>query len=359
MLQSRHRTRSNSFHFTSQWADTWYGQLYKLISAHPIKEARIKGFSPIQPYQVATNLAITDWCLAFCWPSLSKLNDEVAPFHWESDDEHQWYMDKNSISLLPAFTTGPPPAAPIHPIPAIPSILLLVAAIVQNTDCLFFISCKFCNNNAREWRLAWVAFMESMSLYPSCTPDGRFLFKFYICHPDDWCYNAINQWYWLQLHSVSNLAFPRLTTETHLVWPTDSSNSYAAHHKLMRFRKWLNICHMDTYIHGPFDFASVRGHKTRDCVSQTDWDVLYCHQLMFYNPVPSFNVPTYSMYFDCSAHIVFHNEAACKLLLIELSWMFNTEDIYGSPWQKVLGLVRCPTPVFSFCTLFVSCMPFV
>jgi hypothetical protein len=46
-------------------ADTRYGQLYKPISAHPFKEARIKGFSLIQPYKVATHLAITDQCLAF------------------------------------------------------------------------------------------------------------------------------------------------------------------------------------------------------------------------------------------------------------------------------------------------------
>jgi hypothetical protein len=46
-------------------ADTRYGQLYKPISAHPFKDARIKGFSPIQPYKVATHLAITDQCLAF------------------------------------------------------------------------------------------------------------------------------------------------------------------------------------------------------------------------------------------------------------------------------------------------------
>jgi hypothetical protein len=46
-------------------ADTRFGQLYKPISAHPFTEAKIKGFSPIQPYKVATQLAITDRCLAF------------------------------------------------------------------------------------------------------------------------------------------------------------------------------------------------------------------------------------------------------------------------------------------------------
>jgi hypothetical protein len=46
-------------------ADTRYGQLYKPISTHSFKEARIKGFSLIQPYKVTMHLAITDQCLAF------------------------------------------------------------------------------------------------------------------------------------------------------------------------------------------------------------------------------------------------------------------------------------------------------
>jgi hypothetical protein len=61
-------------------ADTRYGQLYKPISAHPFKEAGIKGFTPTQPYKVTSNLAITTRCAAFHWPSLSKLNDKFAPF---------------------------------------------------------------------------------------------------------------------------------------------------------------------------------------------------------------------------------------------------------------------------------------
>ena len=61
-------------------ADTRYGQLYKPISAHPFKEAGIKGLAPIQPFQVASNLAITNWCAAFHWRSISELNDKFVPF---------------------------------------------------------------------------------------------------------------------------------------------------------------------------------------------------------------------------------------------------------------------------------------
>jgi hypothetical protein len=189
-------------------ADTRFGQLYKPITTNPFKEAGIKGFSPIQPYKVAAQLALTDRCLAFHWPSLSELNNKIAPYRWESKEERRSYLNENDSIPLPSLITGLPPAAPTHKIPAIPSISLLVAAIVRSTDHLFFISCRFGDNKVREWRLARVAFMDLMSLYPSCTLDGRFLFEFYICHPADWWYNAVNQHYWLQFHSRSDLTSP-------------------------------------------------------------------------------------------------------------------------------------------------------
>ena len=312
-------------------ADTRYGQLYKPITAHPFKEAGIKGFSPIQPYQVATNLAITDRCQAFHWPSLSELNDDVAPFRWASEDERQRYHDDPTLTPAPAFPLGPPPAPPAHPIPLIPSIQLLVAAIVRSADRLFFVSSKFGANDAREWRLARVAFMDSTSLYPSCTLDGRFLFEFYICHPADWRDNAVNQRYWLQLHGVDDLRHPRQASDTHLVRPSDTSESYATRHKLMPFRKWLNICHQDTYIHGPFEFASIRGRKTRDRIAQVDWDALALHSSMFCNPVPSFDVATYSIHCDRGAHVSVHIAAASDALVHEQSLTTDTEDIYACP----------------------------
>ena len=112
---------------------------------------------------------------------------------------------------------GPHPVLPVHPVPAIPSVPLLVAAIVWSTDCLFFISCKFSANDAREWRRARVTFMYSMSLYPLYRLDGRFLFEFYICHPADWRDNAVNQRYWLQLHGLDDLPYPHQAFDTHPV----------------------------------------------------------------------------------------------------------------------------------------------
>jgi hypothetical protein len=46
--------------------------------------------------------------------------------------------------------------------------------------------------------------------------------------------------------------------------------------RLVPFRRWLNLTYSDTYLHSPFDFATVNGRKTRDRISQANWDVLAC-----------------------------------------------------------------------------------
>jgi hypothetical protein len=122
-------------------ADTRYGQIYKPISAHPFKEAGIKGFTPIQPFKVTKDvLAQTNQCAVFHWPSLSELNDKIAPFPWADNSEYERYMSGDSITNLPVLTTGPPPAAPNHSIPSVPAIHLITAAIIKSTDHLFFVS---------------------------------------------------------------------------------------------------------------------------------------------------------------------------------------------------------------------------
>jgi hypothetical protein len=124
---------------------------------------------------------------------------------------------------------------------------------------VFFVSHSIGANDAQEWHLARVAFHDSVSIYPSCTLDGRFLFEFYICHPANWCYNAVSQRYWIQFHGCEDMRHPSLFTETHLVCPSETSDNHAKRHNLLPFQKWLNITHTDTYIHGPFEFTTVRG----------------------------------------------------------------------------------------------------
>jgi hypothetical protein len=158
-----------------------------------------------------------------------------------------------------------------------------------------------------------------VSIFPSCTLDGRSLFEFYICHPADWRYNAVNQRYWIQFPGWEDITHPSLSTETHLLRPSDTSNDYAQRQNLLSFQKWLNITHFDTYIHGPFEFATVHGRKTCDRISQDDWDVLRKHSSMFQNPLPTFNVPTYLVHDNQGAHVKYHNKALTDILCFEAS----------------------------------------
>ena len=242
------------------------------------------------------------------------------------------------------MATCPSPSAPNHVIPSISAIHLLTASIICSIDCLFFVSHSIGLNEAREWQLVRVAIKDSISLYPSCTQDGQFLLKFYICHPSDWRYNVINQRYWLQYHEMMDIQSPHTALETHMIRPSDSSASYATRHKLVPFRKWLNILHLDTYIHGPFESASVRGRKSHDHIAQEDWDQLKQHSPIVGNPIPTFNVPSYLVHVYRSTHEAFLLKASCdNLMSASLGTMESPSDkLYL--WQKVIG----PTPFFFF-----------
>ena len=220
--------------------------------------------------------------------------------------------------------TGPPPAALTHPPPAIPEFTILTQSIIQNSDQLFFISHSIGSNEAHAWHLVQVAFKESMSSYPLCLQDGRFLLNFFIYHLSDSHINAINQCYWLQYHTLSELQSPLTTTDTHLICPSDTLVDYAQRHRLCPYQKWLNLTHLDTFIHGPFKFVSVHSPKTQDCVSQADWDVLKSHLDMFHNPHPRFDVPSYSMHVHRGAHVHFHNATLSHQLVLAASHATDT-----------------------------------
>ncbi len=64
---------------------------------------------------------------------------------------------------------------------------------------------------------------------------------------------------------------------------------------------------------------SANGRKTRDRISQVDWDVLKSHLDMFHNPIPPFYVPSYSIHVDRCAHIHFHDAAIFRQLILAAS----------------------------------------
>ncbi len=178
----------------------------------------------------------------------------------------------------------------------------LAPLIISSTDKLFFIAHKIDTADCYEWRLVRVAFRDSVSLYPSCLQDGRFLVKFYMAHPTDTHYNAINQRFCLQYRDCNAPTFG--TMDAHLITLSDTSADCAARHHLVTVRSWVNLTHGDKYLHGPFDFAVVSGRKTRDRIGQDSWDALATKTLMFTNRIPRFDLPTYSIHVDRGVHTI-------------------------------------------------------
>jgi hypothetical protein len=94
----------------------------------------------------------------------------------------------------------------------------------------------------------------------SALQDGLFLVEFYIAHPQDVPHNAVNQHFWLQYCKANGISNGNL--DAHLITPSDTLEGQALCLYLHPVRCWTNLTHGDTYIHGPFNFATVRGRKT-------------------------------------------------------------------------------------------------
>jgi hypothetical protein len=142
--------------------------------------------------------------------------------------------------------------------------------------------------------------------------------EFYTLHHADIQFNAINQHYWLQYHSINDISTPSPSTVTHLIRPSDTSEPHASRLWLVLFHCWINLTYSDTLLHGPFEFATVHGRKTQDCISQSNWDTPSCYHMAFNNPIPQLNLPSYSIHVDHGTHIAFcdtlNNDALCATL---------------------------------------------
>ena len=149
---------------------------------------------------------------------------------------------------------------------------------------------------------------------PSCLQDGKFLVEFYILHHEDVRQNATNQRYWLQYHPFSEITTPTSSIMTHMIRPSDTSEALAAKSHLVPFRRWLNLTHSDTYLHGPFDFATINGRRTRDRIAKANWDILSTHTSQFSNSLPRFDLPSYSIHIDLGVHVVVHNPTLAAAL---------------------------------------------
>jgi hypothetical protein len=194
--------------------DTEYSQLHKAIKPHPFKAAGINRFLRPKPFQVPAK-----FLSVFHWPTLSKLNNNIEKFPWCNNKErHQYFADEPPFCPSVMYTRPPPelPSTPQIPEHSAPPISSLAPLIISSTVRLFYILHSI-GGNHWEWRLVCIAFKDSIDLYPSCLKDGRFLVDFYMAHPSNVHYNAINQRFWLQYWDRTSTVFG--TMDAHLITP--------------------------------------------------------------------------------------------------------------------------------------------
>jgi hypothetical protein len=160
-----------------------------------------------------------------------------------------------------------------------------------------------------------------------CLQDGHFLVKFFTLHLDDIQYNAINQRFWLQCHTAGNIATPTPNAATHLIRLSDTSESQAKRHGLIPFRRWVNLTHSNTFIHGPFDFTIIQARKTSNRISQADWDILSQNQPLYANPPSRFNLPSYSIHVDQNYHVAHIDQSFVQLLMAAAANDTNGESL--------------------------------
>ena len=124
-------------------------------------------------------------------------------------------------------------------------------------------------------------------------------------------YNATNQRFWLQYHPRDCVSPSHL--DAHLISPSDASEDRATRHNLVPLRRWVNLTHSDTYIHGPFNFATVNGRKSRDHVDLEAWQALVAKSSMFCNATPRFDLPSYSIHVDRGVHTTYRLAASMRI----------------------------------------------
>jgi hypothetical protein len=214
------------------------------------------GFSTPAPFRVAQHFLYVGDFKDFWWPNFLELNNKINPFPWHDENEQRQLMTNDPPFLPPVMYNGPTPSPPttIKP-PLPPSITSLAPQIIASTDKLFFIAHNIGASTCCGWQLVPVAFKDSILLYLPSLQDGQFLVEFYVLHPANVWYNAINQCYWLQYSVHNGISNGQL--DAHLLTPSDNSEERAAKHKLHPIHTWVNLTHGNTYVHGPFDVATI------------------------------------------------------------------------------------------------------
>ena len=210
---------------------------------------------------------------------------------------------------------GAPPRRPKQPHSTLPALSSIISNIIQSADKLFFIVYTDPHSSYREWKLIRIDFIKSISSNPNAIHDGKFLAEYLIQHPDDAQFSAPNQRFWTEYHKKQGRFV--VNNDYHLIKPISESPAYCEQKNLVAYSQWIHIHHENTFIHGPFNFASINGRKTRDRISNIDWQILADSKARFDNEPPTLHQTTaytYSYHTNSQFHTIRHDESVTQRL---------------------------------------------
>jgi hypothetical protein len=199
--------------------------------------------------------------------------------------------------------------------PKLPPLSSIISKIIQSDDRLFFIAYTDPHTSYREWKLVRINFIKSLSTNPNAIQDGKFLAEYLIQHPDDAQFSAPNQRFWTEYHKTQGRFV--VNHDYHLIKPISESTAYREQKNIVAYSQWIHIHHENTYIHGPFNFASINGRKTRDRISNIDWQILADSKSKYHNEPPTLHQTTaytYSYHTNSQFHTIRHDESVTKRL---------------------------------------------
>ena len=301
--------------------DDSYSQIHRPIKKHPYMEAGIDEYVASSTKPIA-NLITIKPSIHQTFPSLDQLNRELNIFPDTDLDTIEPYVEpyvkparsfqlKSAVNLFGAPFQRPEKSTN----PKLPPLSSIISKIIQSDDRLFFIAYTDPHTSYREWKLVRINFIKSLSTNPNAIQDGKFLAEYLIQHPDDAQFSAPNQRFWTEYHKTQGRFV--VNHDYHLIKPISESTAYREQKNIVAYSQWIHIHHENTYIHGPFNFASINGRKTRDRISNIDWQILADSKSKYHNEPPTLHQTTaytYSYHTNSQFHTIRHDESVTKRL---------------------------------------------
>ena len=295
--------------------DSSYSQIHKSIKTHPYMEAGIDGFDSTKTSPIANMIYIKP-SISLPFPSLEELNREMGIFSDEIQSTSETF-----IKPAQSFQVK------ISPKLKQPHLSSIISDMIQSNDKLFFIVYTDPHTSYREWKLVRVDLVKSISANPDAITDGKFLVEYLIQHPDNAQFSAPNQRFWTEYHKTQGRFV--VNHDYHLIKPIAESPAYRQQKNIVAYSQWIHIHHETTFIHGPFNFATINGRKTRDRISKDDWQFLTDSKSKFDNEPPILHQTTaytYSYHVNSQFHTIRQNDSVTKRLHATAMQQYFYED---------------------------------